>query len=123
MKYLVKALPVLLFWGIFIFVVFQIPYPDTITQANITQLLAFFIPLFLAITLTLNIILKNILVSGSISLGLIFLLVLKSLDSLNLVTGVLIVISVGLLVSYFRKINRRSLTKALKIPKLTKLRE
>jgi len=111
------------FWAVFVYVVLQVPYPETITQANILQLSAFFIPLFLALTLALNIFLKNIFISASISLGLIFLLALKALDSLNLVTVVLILISVGLLVSYFRKINRKNLTKLPKIPKLTHIRK
>ena len=131
-KFISKIFLPVIFWGIFASVVLQIPYPDTITQANVTQLLAFFIPLFLAITLTLNSILKNILMAGSIGLGLILLLILKSLDSLNIVTGILIIISIGLLVSYFRKIKKRSpsinsgfknLTKLPKIPKLTHLRK
>ena len=121
-KLLPRFIPALFFWGIFVYVILQIPYPETITQANVTQLLAFFIPLFLAITLTLNLILKNILMSGSISLGLIFLLILKSLDSLNIVTGILIVISIGLLISYFKKNKNRRLTNYSKIPKLTRLR-
>lgn len=121
-RLLTRFIPALFFWGIFAYVILQIPYPDTITQANVTQLLAFFIPLFLAITLTLNSILKNILMSESIGLGLIFLLILKSLESLNIVTGILIIISIGLLVSYFKKIKRKNLTKLPKIPKLTSLR-
>lgn len=122
-KFLIKIAPTLIFWGIFGYVILQVPYPDTLTQANLQQLLFFFIPLFFAIILTLNIILKNIFSSASISLGLVFLLILKALDSLNLVTGVLTVIAVGLLISYFRKMNRRSLTKLSKISKLTHLRK
>lgn len=113
----------LICWAIFAYVVLQVPYPDTLTQANLQQLLFFFIPLFLAITLTVNIFLKNIFISAAISLGIIFLLVLKALDSLNLVTLSLTIISVGLLVSYFRKIKRRNLTKLPKIPRLTHIRK
>lgn len=131
-KFLIKIVPILIFWGIFGYVILQVPYPESITQANPQQLLFFFIPLFLAIALTLNTFLKNIFSSLSITLGLIFLLILKALDSLNLVTGILTVISVGLLVSYFRKMNRRgpsinsgfkNLTKLPKIPKLTHWRK
>ncbi|MBI2040139.1 hypothetical protein HYT18_03630 [Candidatus Microgenomates bacterium] len=119
-KIIPKIIPSLFLWGIFGYVVLQIPYPESITQANIIQLLSFFIPLFLAITLTLNIFLKNIFISTSLSLGLIFLMILKSLDSLNLVTGILTAIAVGLLASYFRKIN---LTKLPRIPRITRLRK
>lgn len=121
LKILPKIFPVLIFWAIFTYVVLQIPYPDTLTQANITQLAAFFIPLFLAITLTLNIFLKNIFITGSISLGIIFLSFLKALDSLNFVTAILVILSAGLLISYFRKIKRRNLTKLPKIPRLSRL--
>lgn len=121
-KLSIKIIPTIFFWGIFIFVIFQVPYPDDLTQANITQLISFFISLFLALSLTINLFVKNILLSGSISLGLIFLLILKALDSLNLVTGILILIAIGLLISYFRKAKHKSLTNYLKIPKLTQLR-
>ena len=122
LKILPKIIPALIFWGIFIFVVLQIPYPDSITGANFQQLSFFFIPLFFALTFSANFFLKNIYISSSIALGCILLLILKALDSLNLVTGILIVISVGLLISYFRKATRRSLTLGLKTPKLISLR-
>ncbi len=118
-----KIIPILIFWAIFIYVVLQIPYPDSITQANFQQLFFFFISLFFAIIFTLNVFLKNVFLSASISLGLNFVLILKALDSLNLVTGILTAISVGLLISYFRKIKRKNLTKLPKIPKLTNMRK
>lgn len=118
-----KITVALVFWAIFIIVIFQIPYPENLTQANILQILGFFIPLFLAVNLTINIFFKNILLSSSISVGIIFILILKALDSLNLVTGAIIVIATILLVSYFRRIKRKSLTKLPKIPKLTHVRK
>lgn len=129
-KIISRIIPALLFLGGVGYVIWQIPYPESITQANIVQLLSFFIPLFLAIILTLNIVLKNIFISTSISIGVILLLFLKALDSLNLVTVVLILITVGLLTSYFRKIKKspstssglKNLTNYSKIPKLTHLR-
>ena len=122
-KFLPKLFLSIFFWFVFIYVILNVPYPSSITQANVIQLLAFFIPLFLAITLTLNLILKNILMSGSIGLGLIFLLTVQSLDSLNIVTGILIIISIGLLISYFKKIKRRGLTNLPKIHKLHHMRK
>lgn len=98
-----KIFPALFFWGVFGYIVLQVPYPQSITQAGFLQLSLFFIPLSLAILFTLNIFLKMGLISGSLSLGIIFLLILKALDSLNLITGSLIIVSVGLLISYFRK--------------------
>lgn len=118
-----KFIPVLFLWVVFTLAVFQIPYPENLTQTNILQILGFFTPFFLAISLTINIFLKNIFLSSSISLGIIFLLILKALDSLNLVTGAIIVVATILLVSYFRKVKRKSLTKLPKIPKLTHWRK
>ncbi|MDD5415499.1 MAG: hypothetical protein PHE48_00665 [Candidatus Daviesbacteria bacterium] len=115
-----KIISVLFFWGIFIFVVLQVPYPESLTQANYTQLILFLTPLYLALIFTLNIFLRNILSSCSFSLGLIFLLILKALDTLNIVTALLTVAATYLLFSYFRKIKKHKLTKLSKIPKLTK---
>lgn len=121
-KFILKIIPGIFFWGIFTFIILQVPYPQSLTQASFTQILTFFISLFLAFVFTFNIFLKNIYVSASIALGIIFILILQALDSLNLVTGILTVVAVTLLISYFRKIKRSHLTKLPKIPKLTQLR-
>lgn len=102
-KIITRITPALFFWGIFGYIILQVPYPQSITQASLFQLSTFFTTLFLAISFTLNIFLKNVLMSWSVSLGITLLLILKALDSLNLITGSLIIISVGLLISYFRK--------------------
>lgn len=122
MRHLLKIIPSLILWSIFIYVVFKIPYPETITQANLIQLFAFFIPLFLSLALTINIFLKNIFISTSVSLGLVFLLFLKALGSLNIVSGVLSLIPIGLLISYFGKRKNKGLTNYPKIPKLHAIR-
>lgn len=119
LKLIVKILPVLFFGGLFLLVVFQIPYPETLTQANILQILGFFIPLFLLISFVINTFIKNLFLSSSISFGIIFLLLLKALDSLNFVTGGIAAVTIIILISYFRKIKMKSLTKLPKIPKLT----
>ncbi len=119
-KIILKIIPALFFWGIFIFIIFQIPYPDSLTQANFTQIIPFLIFLYLALVFTINIVLKNILLSAIISFGLIFLLIIKALDSLNIVTGILIAIATYLLASSFKKTKRKDLTKHPKIHKLTR---
>ncbi|MBI2338352.1 hypothetical protein HYU95_04175 [Candidatus Daviesbacteria bacterium] len=106
-KIVFKIVLALLLWAFFAFVVLTVTYPESFTQAKVDQLALFFIPLFLALTLSFNVIFKNIFQSSSVSLGLIFLLILKALDSLNLVTGLLILVSVGLLCSYFKKTKRK----------------
>ena len=122
---LLKIIPALIFWGIFGYVILQIPYPESLTQANITQLILFFIPLFLALTVTSNLFIKNVFSSSIISLGIICLFILKALDSLNLVTGLLTVISIWLLVSYFKKVRipRLRLSNGLKKVKLTHMQK
>lgn len=122
LKIVAKTIPAVIFWGAFALVIFQIPYPDSLPQANFQQISLFFISLFLAVIFTLNIFLKNILMSVSFAICLIFLLILQALDSLNLVTGVLVIISGSLLFSYFRKIKKSGLTKQTKILKLRSLR-
>jgi len=117
-KIVLRIFLALIFWGIFGYVVLQVPYPDSLTQANLIQIIPFFVSLFLALTATLNILFENILASFSVSLGLTFLLILKALDSLSWVTGGLILVSVVLL----RKGEKKSLTKQSKIPKLINLR-
>lgn len=119
-KILYRFIPILIFWGVFIFVILQVPYPKSLTQADIFQILAFLIPLFFALTFTFNIFLKSTPSSTTLSLGIIFLLILKALDSFNFVTVALTILASWLLFSYFRK-TRRSLTKLQKISKLSGL--
>ena len=121
MNLFLEILLALIFWGVFAYVVLQIPYPNSLTQATPLQLLSFFTSLFLAITFTLNVFLTFLLLSIILALGIIFLLILKALDSLNLVTAILTLIAVGLLFSYFRKNKDKGLTSQSKIPKLTTL--
>lgn len=130
MRYFLKVVPALSCWGGFIFVIIKVPYPDSLTQANFTQLTPFIFFLFSALSLTLNIFLRNIFISGSVSLGLIFILILKALDSFNFVTGSLVAVVMYLLVSYFGKTRRKNLTpiqsgltKLPKIPTLTRFRK
>lgn len=122
LKFLPKVAPVLILWGTLIYVVLQVPYPNSLTSATLFQFIAFFIPLFLALTLTINLFFKFILSGASISLGIIFMFLLKALDILNFVSAGLTITAVVLLLSYFRKVKRRGLTKLPKISKLTSLR-
>lgn len=115
-KIILKIIPALIFWSGFAYVILQIPYPDSLTQATAIQLLPFFASLYLALLFTLNIFLKNILFSASTCFGLILLLILKALDSLNIVTGILITIATYFLASYFKKSRRKDITKQLKSP-------
>lgn len=123
MSLLLKIIPALIFWGIFGYIIIKVPYPQTLTQANTTQLLAFFIPLFLALSFTIDLLLNFYLYSASVAFGIIILLILKGLGALNLIPASLTIISIALLMSYFKKSKKTSLTSFKKIPKLTHLRK
>lgn len=125
-KIILRIFSAFFFWGIFILVIFKIPYPQNLSEANLLQISAFFSSLFLAILFTLNIFSNSFYISFSLTLGLILILVLKALESLNLVTAVFVLIFAGLLTSYFSKRNsptKSNLTKLSKIPTLTRLRK
>lgn len=119
-KPLPKILLALIFWGVFGYVVFYIDYPKSITQANFSQLIFFFLPLFLSLIFTISIFL-NLLYSIFISSGMILLLLLKALDILNFVTVSLIIISLALLLSYFHKIRLLKKSGKSKLSPLKKL--
>ena len=60
MTQLILTILLLLFsWGIWVYVIFNVPYPESLTKGDSFQLLSFFIPLFLALIFSTNIILKN----------------------------------------------------------------
>src|SRR5688572_13659157 len=107
MNHFLKTIPniivVIVFWSFFALVIFKVPYPNSLTSANALQLLAFFIPLFLCLTFTFNIFFKFLPRSIAIAFGLIIVLLLKPLGSLNLVSAGLTTVAVFLLFSYFKK--------------------
>lgn len=117
LKFSVKTISAIIFWGIFIFVIFQIPYPNSLIQANMIQMLSFFFPLFFALIFTINIFLNFLIRSILVSSALIVFLILQALQSLNLLTFILTSVAFGLFISYFKK--KTHLTSNLKIRKLT----
>lgn len=103
-KLLLRILVCLIFWGIFGFVIFAgVPYPNTLTSASFTQLLFFLIPLFFALTFTINITARLLIISIIISLGIILILILKALDILNFVSAGITILAVYLFYSYFQR--------------------
>lgn len=112
-----KLLPVLLFGIILGLVILNITPPDSLTSASPWQIIIFFLPLFLFLTFLINILFGFLLRSLIISLGILLLLVLKSLDSLNLVSVLITLIAVGLLI----KSLRNSSSSQSKIPNLSHL--
>ncbi len=125
---ILKIFLTLIFWSVWIYVIFTVPYPDSITQADSSQLLSFFIPLFLALTATVNLLLKNLPSSIILSLGLILLLILKALQSINTISVILTLAAITLLISYFKGFEnltpiKSGLTSSLNMPKLTRWRK
>ncbi len=122
-KLLSKMFLGLIFWVLFIYIVLTVPYPEKLSQASSWQVIYFFLPLFLALTFSLNLFTKFLPLSVSITLGLVIILILKALSILNIVTAVLVVLSVYLFASYFLKIKSKTkantnLTSRSNIPKL-----
>jgi hypothetical protein len=115
---ILKIILAIVSWGFFIYVIFNVPYPDSLPAANLSQLLAFFIPLFLSLILTINFIFKNMPSSIILSFGILLLLILKSLGALNLISIILTVLAVALLISYFQP----NLTYPTFMPKIKHLR-
>ncbi|QQG43714.1 MAG: hypothetical protein HYW45_01695 [Candidatus Daviesbacteria bacterium] len=110
-----KIIPALISWGVFSFIIFQVPYPESLTSANFTQLTLFFLSLFLSLTFTLNIFLKYVTLSIILAISLIMVLLLQALHILNLVTASLVIIATVLLVSHFqRKKSKNGLPKVTK---------
>jgi len=132
--FLKRILPALLAITAFGLIVYYITPPASWTDASVFQILIFFIPLLASLTLLLNIFLSVYSKSFSIALGLMVLLVLKSVDELNPVTAFLTILSSYLLSTTFkkplwkpRKVESKlppkhtsSLTSGMRIPKLTK---
>ncbi len=119
-KFLLRTIPALIFLGIFIWVVLFVDYPKSLTQASTLQLAVFFVTLFLCLTFLLNIAINKLITSSIISLGGMILLILKALAVLNFVTGILTILAIYLLASYFKK-SHPNLTYTPNIPKLTRL--
>ncbi len=132
---LFRILASLISWAIFIYVVLYIHYPDSLLSATIFQVLVFFIPLFLAITFSIDFLFKNLFASVSLSLGVVILLILKALGALSIVSILLTLVAILLLINYFKSDNfnnlkmkksrrrfgtsLKDLTSNQKIPKLT----
>ncbi len=130
LKISLKIFLALIFWSLFIYVIFTVPYPESLPQASSFQLLSFFIPLFLALALTANLLINNIPSSLIFSLGIILLLFLKSLKAINSIAIILIIIAILLVISYFKtpksirptRSGFKNLTSSNFVPKLRNLR-
>src|SRR3989344_3700596 len=105
-------------WGLFLYTILHVNYPESLVTANTYQLAYFFIPLFLGLTMIFSF-KFNFFSSSSIALGLIILLILKAFDSLNLATGIITSVAIFLLASASKNISFKSKVKRSLTPRLT----
>lgn len=118
-KYLKKLLPII-FLGLCLgLVVWFTKPPASLTNTNIFQFLLFFIPLFFLLTFIFNLFFNFFLRSLILSLGIILLLIFKSLDLLNFVSSLLTILATILLIISFKKpkVFQQSKIKSLKLKK------
>lgn len=98
-----KILPIIFFSCLLGLLVWQIMPPASLTEASIFQFLLFFIPLFLLLTFIFNLYFSFFIRSLILSLGIILLLIFKSLDLLNFVSSLFTTVATILLVISFKK--------------------
>lgn len=120
-----KFLPVISSGIIFGFVIWQMEPPQSLTSASILQVLLLFAPLFTFLVFGLNLYFRFYPRSLIISLGIIILLVLKTLDTFNIISVAITIAAVTLISKSFKKVinwktGSRSNT-LIKIPRLSHL--
>ena len=125
MSLIKRFLSVLFFGLIFASVIYFVTPPTSWMQASILQILLFFIPLLLFLTFFINLLLKYLPFSFIISCATIMTLVFYSINMLNWLSGILILLTMTLILRLFPKLRypRFRLTKQDKIPRLTHVRK
>lgn len=115
-----KLLAFTFFLALFVAVILYIEPPGSWREANIFQILAFFLPILLAITALVDILVHYLPHSFILSLGIILLLAFFGAGQLNLLTGALVVLITVFCFRIFPKMKlpRFRLTRSSKIPKL-----
>ena len=115
-----KLLFFALFLSLFILVVLYIEPPKSWPEASIFQITAFFLPLILAITVLIDLLLHYLPHSFILSLGIILGLAFYAVNQLNILSGLLVLLIT--LLSYRvvpkMRLPRLRLTRSSKIPKL-----
>lgn len=124
LKYLLPICFSSLFLGL---VIWLVEPPKSITTASLTQLALFLIPLLILLTLIFNLYFKFIFKSLILSFALTLLVILKALDSLNIIAMIITIIATLLLLKSIKKApthkGLRSLNTQNKIPKLQTLKK
>ena len=106
-KFLPKLFLPLFLWGVFIYIVNTFEPPQIFTQISLFQILLFFIPLFLALTFTINMLVRFLIFSFTIALALCLIILLKGIGGLNPISGLLTLFAFGLLLSYLKQFKRK----------------
>lgn len=118
MKLLKKLIPIILSAALLFYVVYYTTPPNSWTDASISQIFLFFIPLIILVT-SLMFLFLNFYRSLIIGLTVFVLVVLESTNFLNIYT-LLIVVILGLVGLTIFKNSNSPLTSEPEIPKLTK---
>lgn len=119
MRSIKRFLPVILLGAIFLGIIYLVPPPRSWSEASIPQILIFFLPLLIFLCALINYYSQNLLRSFCIALGLMVILVLKSIELLNWFSFALVAIATIILAVYFRE---SGLTSRERISKLTRFR-
>lgn len=115
MRILKLIIPAIFSISLFIFVLINVPAPNSWQEASTFQILAFIIPLLFMLLSVINLFSYNLITSFLISLGVIILIGLKAAHILNYFSTGLVILIFGGLVIHFKG----GLTKEKRIPKLT----
>lgn len=108
------------FLSLFILVILYVEPPESWQSASVFQIVAFFLPIVLALTAFLDILVHYIPHSFILSLGAILLLAFFGAGQLNYLTGILVILVTAFCFRIFPKMKlpRFRLTSGSKIPKL-----
>jgi len=118
-----KFLPILISLIILGLIIWQIEPPKTITEITALQIFLLVIPLLTLMIFTANLCFNFYLRSLVISIGLILLIILKTLDKFNIITvGITLIATYLLAKSCKRRVDTILPTKTFKISKLQKQR-
>lgn len=115
-----KLILFLLFFGLFVLVIVYIEPPQSWKEASVFQIVAFFLPILLALTSFADILVHYPPHSFILSLGAILLLAFFGAGQLNYLTAILVILVTAFCFRIFPKMKlpRFRLTSSSKIPKL-----
>jgi hypothetical protein len=108
------------FLALFVLVILYIEPPKSWPEASIFQMMAFFLPILLAITALVDILMHYLPHSFILALGIILGLAFYAVNQLNILSGLLVLLITLLSYRVFPKMKlpRFRLTSGSKIPKL-----